>query len=184
MENHPPPKPTTVKKIAATEFAKQFLDGGQPDVIDVRTQAEFRGLYLPGTLCAPMHELDADKLRAERAGKIDRPLFVLCERGGRSQRAAEQLAQAGVPDVVYVEGGIIACREAGLPVIKGENVISIERQVRIIAGALVFSGTVLGVLVHPGFLILPGFIGAGLLFAGITDTCGMAMLLARMPWNR
>jgi hypothetical protein len=62
--------------------------------------------------------------------------------------------------------------------------MSLERQVRIAAGSLVVLGTVLGAFVHPAFLGLPAFVGAGLIFAGVTDTCGMGMLLARMPWNR
>ena len=86
---------------------------------------------------------------------------------------------------VLIEGGILAWEEAGLPAVYGERkVISLERQVRIAAGALVLTGVLLGWLVHPAWLGLAGFVGAGLMFAGITDTCGMAMLLARMPWNR
>jgi hypothetical protein len=86
--------------------------------------------------------------------------------------------------VVNVEGGTQAWDQAGLPVIRGEKTISLERQVRIAAGLLVVSGTALGAFVHPYFLGLAAFVGAGLVFAGITDTCGMGMILARMPWNQ
>ena len=92
--------------------------------------------------------------------------------------------QAGYPNVVNVEGGTQACVSAGLPVVRGKKAISLERQVRIAAGSLVLIGAVLAWLVHPAFIGLSAFVGAGLVFAGITDTCGMGMLLARMPWNQ
>ena len=86
--------------------------------------------------------------------------------------------------MVNVEGGTLACEQAGLPVERGRKTMSLERQVRITAGSLVVIGTVLGRFVHPGFYGLSAFVGAGLVFAGVTDTCGMGMLLARMPWNQ
>ena len=87
-------------------------------------------------------------------------------------------------NVVNVEGGTLACEAAGLPVVRGKKAISLERQVRIAAGFLVLVGAVLALTVHPYFAGLSAFVGAGLMFAGITDTCGMGMLLARMPWNQ
>jgi len=84
-----------------------------------------------------------------------------------------------------VTGGTAACATAGLPLDKISNgVISIERQVRIAAGTLVFGGVLLGANVHQGFYGLSGFIGFGLIFAGVTDWCGMGLLIARAPWNR
>ncbi|MBO0696981.1 MAG: DUF2892 domain-containing protein, partial [Zavarzinella sp.] len=94
------------------------------------------------------------------------------------------LLAAGCPDVMNVEGGTAAWAAAGLPVVRGRKAVSLERQVRIAAGLLVVLGAVLGWLVHPAFVGLSAFVGAGLVFAGVTDTCGMGMLLARMPWNR
>ena len=91
---------------------------------------------------------------------------------------------AGFTNIVNVEGGTLACVEHGLPVVRGNKMVSLERQVRIAAGLLVLVGALLGWLVHPALHGLSAFIGAGLLFAGITDTCGMGMLLARMPWNQ
>ena len=91
---------------------------------------------------------------------------------------------AGFSNVVNVEGGTQAWDGAGLPVIRGKKSMSLERQVRIAAGFLVVLGTILGWLVHPGFYGISAFVGAGLVFAGITDTCGMGMVLAKMPWNQ
>jgi rhodanese-related sulfurtransferase len=95
-----------------------------------------------------------------------------------------RLVAAGVANVVNIEGGTLAWEEAGLPVVRGQKMMSLERQVRIAAGALVLIGVILGWLVDPTFAGLAAFVGAGLVFAGLTDTCGMGMLLARMPWNR
>ena len=83
-----------------------------------------------------------------------------------------------------MEGGTLACEAANLPVVRGQKAISLERQVRIAAGSLVLIGAILGFWVDPYWIALAAFVGAGLIFAGITDTCGMAMLLARMPWNQ
>ncbi len=86
--------------------------------------------------------------------------------------------------MVNVEGGTQAWDQAGLPVVRGQQAMSLERQVRIAAGSLVVLGSALGAFVSPYWIGLAAFVGAGLVFAGITDTCGMGMLLARMPWNK
>jgi rhodanese-related sulfurtransferase len=109
----------------------------------------------------------------------------MCQSGTRARSAIAQLEKAGFPGCMLVEGGMAAWVSAGLPVQRAEtSVISLERQVRIAAGLLVLCGTVAAAFLHPAFLVIPGFVGAGLMFAGITDKCGMAMLLARMPWNQ
>lgn len=110
-------------------------------------------------------------------------VHLLCKSGARAAMAAQQLAAAGCPCVV-VEGGTDAWAGAGLPVVRGKRAVSLERQVRIVAGLLVLTGVVLGYTVHPYAFGLAGLVGAGLAIAGITDTCLMGMLLARMPWNR
>ncbi len=119
-----------------------------------------------------------------RDGSAQEPLYVICRSGGRGRQACEKFLQAGFSNVVNVEGGTTACVEAGLPVVRGRKAISLERQVRIAAGSLVLLGAVLGWFVHPALVGLSAFVGAGLMFAGITDTCGMGMILARMPWNQ
>ena len=98
--------------------------------------------------------------------------------------AASKLRNAGIESVTVLEGGIQAWEEAGLPVLRGQATVSLERQVRIAAGTLVAAGSLSAYFVSPVWLILPGFVGCGLVFAGITDTCGMALLLAHMPWNK
>ena len=108
---------------------------------------------------------------------------MICHTGGRGKQACEKFAKAGFANVINVDGGTLACESTSLPLVRGHKVMSLERQVRIAAGSLVLLGIVLGVFVHPYLLGLSVFVGAGLVFAGVTDTCGMGMLLARMPWN-
>ncbi len=109
----------------------------------------------------------------------------MCRSGNRARQGAEKLAGKGFTGVHVIEGGMQAWSKAGLPVVKGESKIwSLERQVRFAAGLLVLAGVILAFAVHPYFALLSGFIGAGLVFAAVTDTCGMAMMLAKMPWNQ
>jgi rhodanese-related sulfurtransferase len=119
-----------------------------------------------------------------RNGSATEPLYFICRSGSRGEQACEKFLRAGFPNVVNIEGGTVACEQAGLSVVRGSKAISLERQVRIAAGSLVFLGAALGWLVHPAFIWLSAFVGAGLVFAGVTNTCGMGMFLARMPWNQ
>ena len=114
----------------------------------------------------------------------DQEIHVICQSGGRSMKVCQKLESAGFEKVVNVEGGTSAWDGAGLPVIAGKKAISLERQVRIAAGALVVIGAVVGHFYNPAGYGLSAFVGAGLVFAGVTDTCGMGMIIAKMPWNR
>lgn len=154
------------------------------ELIDVRTPVEYRELHVEFARNVPLDQLDPQAIQAERNGNHQRPLYVVCRSGSRGKQACEKLLAAGMANVVNVEGGTLACETAGLPVVRGQKTMSLERQVRIAAGTLVFTGAALGFWVHPYFIGLAAFVGAGLVFAGITDTCGMGMMLARMPWNQ
>ena len=172
---------TAIKTITPEELQRRIDAGGRVDLIDVRTPAEFRELHAESARSAPLDALDPSSVAATRAGG---PLYVICRSGSRARRACEQLTGAGLLDVVHVEGGTLAWASEGLPIVRGPKAISLERQVRIASGSLVLLGAALGALVHPGFIGIAAFVGAGLVFAGLSDTCGMGMLLARMPWNR
>jgi hypothetical protein len=126
----------------------------------------------------------AAEMPADRTTGARQPLYVICRSGSRGKQACEKLVAAGHANVINVEGGTQAWEAAGLPVVRGQKGISLERQVRIAAGSLVLVGALLGYFAHPYWIALAAFVGAGLVFAGITDTCGMGMLLARMPWNQ
>lgn len=158
--------------------------GKKFELIDVRTPAEFRALHAEPAQNYPLDELHGPKLRdlADRAAR--HTLYLICQKGGRGRTACEQLRACGANNVANVEGGTLAWEAAGLPVVRGQQSMSLERQVRIAAGSLVLLGAVLAWLVHPAFIGLSAFIGAGLVFSGVTDTCGMGLVLAKMPWNR
>ncbi len=152
-------------------------------VLDVRTPSEFSARRAAGARNIPLDAIPAT-IAGEKLPK-DATICVLCEKGGRAAIAAEHLLKSGHRNVHVVSGGTEAWALEGLPVEgTGRKAISIERQVRIGAGGLVLLGVILGFLVNPGFFALSAFIGAGLVFAGITDWCGMGLLLARAPWNR
>jgi rhodanese-related sulfurtransferase len=174
----------SVTTITPRQLAELCKSGGSLDLIDVRTPVEFREIHVEGARNLPLDRLDPAAILQARPGPHDRPLYVICRSGSRGRQACEKLQAAGVTNVVNVEGGTLACVESGLPVVRGQKTISLERQVRIAAGLLVLLGAVLGWLVHPAFVGLAAFVGAGLVFAGITDTCGMGLVLARMPWNQ
>lgn len=166
----------TVPTVTPRRLAELRAAGDAAELIDVRTPVEFREVHADGARNVPLDRLDPVGVRG--------PVYVICKSGGRGRQACERLLAAGVEGVVNVEGGTQAWADAGLPVVRGRKAVSLERQVRIAAGALVLLGVALGWLVEPAFLGLAAFVGAGLVFAGVTDTCGMGMVLARMPWNR
>ncbi|PUA30367.1 MAG: hypothetical protein B0W54_07665 [Cellvibrio sp. 79] len=155
-------------------------------ILDVRTAAEVKASSLPGSLHIPLHELTTERLQQEISsnGKNGNPIYLLCQGGKRAEMAAGQLQGKIDAELIVIEGGINAIKAAGIPLNQGKGAISLERQVRIVAGFLVLLGVILGFQVNSGFFGLSGFVGAGLMFAGITDTCMMGLLLARMPWNR
>jgi rhodanese-related sulfurtransferase len=155
-----------------------------PALLDVRTPAEHAQIHVPGVHLVPLDRLDATELEGVAGFSKQTPLFILCHSGGRAKQAAEKLSRAGYQDCVVVEGGTSAWAASGLPVVRGTSkVIALERQVRIAAGAMVLSGVLLSQFVNPAFIWLAGFVGGGLIFAGITDWCGMGILISKMPWN-
>lgn len=170
-----------MKTIAPAELQKLLTAQPALPVIDVRTQVEFGEVHVPQAQNIPLDELAPGSLPLSK----DQPVYLLCRSGQRATKAAAKFARDGFTQPVVVEGGTLAWIAANLPVTRGSvKVISLERQVRIAAGSLVLTGVLLGYFVHRGFYGLAGFVGAGLVFAGVTDFCGMGLLLAKLPWNR
>ena len=174
----------SVPTVSPQRLGELCRVGGKIDLIDVRTPVEFRELHAAGARNVPLDRLDPAAAIRDRNGPPDDPVYVICRSGSRGRQACEKFQAAGFTNVVNVEGGTLAWAECGLPVVRGRKAVSLERQVRIAAGLLVLLGALLGWLAHPAFVALSAFVGAGLVFAGVTDTCGMGLLLARMPWNR
>lgn len=160
----------------------ELIQAGTPiELIDVRTPVEYREVHVACARNVPLDQLDPAALLAGRTGQG--PLYVICKSGSRGNQACQKLVGAGGVNIVNVEGGTSAWDQTGLPVVRGKKAISLERQVRIAAGVLVLVGVGLSFVNH-WFIGLSAFVGAGLVFAGVTDTCGMGMILARMPWNQ
>jgi rhodanese-related sulfurtransferase len=168
-----------MKTITAWEL-KKTMDKNDIVLIDVREPAEHRSERIEGGRLIPLGDISAEQLPSSKK------IAVYCRSGKRSADACEKLLTRNPSlDVVSLEGGIMSWIQAGFKVKKsGSMILPLDRQTQIAAGFIAFSGTILGALIHPAFYILPGFIAAGLVFSGITGWCGMAKLLAKMPWNQ
>lgn len=174
-----------MKSIAPAELHTLLAQEPGLTLIDVRTPVEFAEVHVAQARNVPLDRLDPKTLLDSGQLDVKRPVYLICRTGARAEKAAAALGAAGITNAVVVAGGTVGWIDAGHPVERGTfKVISLERQVRIAAGSLVFTGVILGWQVHPGFYGLSGFVGAGLVFAGITDFCGMGLLLARAPWNQ
>lgn len=155
---------------------------GDARLLDVRTPGEHESVHVGGSYNVPLDTLKEHgaEIRAHVAG----PVVLICQSGQRARRAEEALRAAGMPNLHVLDGGVTGWIAAGKPVVRGAERLSLERQVRITAGSLAATGGLLALAVNPLFAIVPTFIGGGLVFAGVTNWCGMAMVLARLPYNR
>jgi rhodanese-related sulfurtransferase len=170
--------------VTAQELQRRLAAGQAACLLDVRTPGEYAAAHVPGTRLIPLDELDAAAFCRERNGD-NSPVYVLCQNGGRARRAIAKLERSRVDGCVLVEGGTQAWIEAGLPINRGQSqVLSPMRQVQIIVGLLSAIGGLLALTVDKLFAIIPLLVGSGLLFAGLTGLCGLALLLAKMPWNK
>ena len=154
---------------------------GEAIILDVRTAGEYQAERIEGTANIPLDEINRhlDNLRGYKH------VYVHCASGNRSNQACQKLDTLGLDNIVNVEGGINAWKQAGFPVYRSTRAtLPIPQQVHVAAGSLVLTGVVLGTLVNPVFYGISAFVGAGLTFAGLSGTCMMGLLLARMPWNR
>lgn len=165
--------------VIPPQTAHKLVQEQHAVLIDVREPDEFRSLRIPSALLQPLSVLDI----LPEDGNMDRPAVYFCRSGKRTTAAMEKLDQRGHAATYVIDGGILAWRQSGLPVQSAAVPPALERQVRGIAGGLVLLFVLLGQK-WPFFQILAGFTGAGLLFSGLSGTCGLAILLRRMPWNR
>lgn len=154
-------------------------------LIDVCTPGEFHQVHVKNAINMPLDQLSPTEIFQQGTLNTESPIYILCHSGQRASRAAEKFSKEGYANIFVVEGGTSACVKDHLACVRGKSsVISLERQVRIVAGSLVLIGVLLGFVINRGFFGISAFVGAGLIFAGITDWCGMGMLLARAPWNK
>ncbi|MYU24093.1 rhodanese-like domain-containing protein [Streptomyces sp. SID8352] len=170
---------TPVFTPAALQHLIETGDG--PRLIDVRTSGEFETGHIPGA-----HNVPLDTLREHRAelrGHLDEDVVLVCRAGSRAAQAEEALAEAGLPNLRVLDGGMMAWEASGAPVDRGRQSWALERQVRLVAGSIVLVSGVVGFFV-PGVHLIGTAIGAGLTFAALSDTCALGMMLSKLPYNR
>jgi rhodanese-related sulfurtransferase len=167
--------------VRAAELDAFRRAGHAVTIVDVRAPAEMAAVHLPGSYNVPLDQLAEHRDEFHAMGG---PIVLVCRSGMRARQAEALLRAAGVPRLHVLDGGVVGWEQAGLAVVRGRQVWSLERQVRAIAGALVLIGVLGSLLVWQPLLYLALFVGAGLLFAGLTDTCLLGLLLLRLPYNR
>ena len=173
--------------ISPEELRALQMQGHETAVFDVRTPAEYRAGHAPGATLLPLDEINADTVAAHDqfmgTASAER-CYLLCRSGSRAEQAAQRLSHYGIKNLTLVAGGMEAWEKAGLPTQSCGKAISLERQVQIAIGSLLLAKVVFGFTVHELFFAATALIGAGLIVAGTTRWCGMARLIARLPWNR
>lgn len=150
-------------------------------VLDVRPPAEFESVHIPGSFNLPLDRLPEHVASIESAA--GEPVVLVCRSGQRAQQAERQLVACALPGLAVLDGGLAAWEQAGLPVVRGEQTWSLERQVRGVAGALVL-GSLLGSLKWRPLAAVAAGVGSGLLFSAVSNTCMMANVLAKLPYNQ
>lgn len=163
---------------------QRLMASGPVQLLDVRTSGEFAAAHVPGATLVPLDDLDPAAF-LQQAGPECGPIYVICQSGTRARKAIEKFRRVGFDRCVLVEGGTQAWIDAGLPVVRGASkTLPLMRQVQLTVGAISAAGAALALLVDVRFAIIPVIMGCGLAFAGLTGTCGLGLLLAKLPWNR
>ncbi|MFE4589603.1 rhodanese-like domain-containing protein [Streptomyces laurentii] len=165
--------PAALQRLLAT--------GPAPRLLDVRTPGEFQTSHIPGAYNVPLDTLREH--RAEILAHLDEDVVLVCRSGGRAAQAGEALAEAGLPNLRVLDGGMMAWEMAGAPVNQGPKRWDLERQVRLVAGSIVLTSGIAGLFVRRAHLVGTA-VGAGLTFAALSNTCAMGMMLSKLPYNR
>jgi len=171
----------TMQQICSVKELKSKIDNGGAQVLDVREYSEYQAERLGNSILVSISQFDKFISRVD----LKRDVFVLCDTGSRAKKAFSRLIDLGCEKAIMVDGGLKAWKKAGYSTERFDTKVwSMERQVRCTAGGMILLGILLAVTAHPFFLGIAVFVGAGLIFSAVTDTCGMAMILGRMPWNK
>lgn len=168
--------------IRPAELRELLAEHPEIRLLDVRTPGEYETVHIRGAYNVPLDRLGEHG--TEIRTNVAEPVVLVCQSGQRARKAEEALKGAGMPNLHVLDGGVNGWVAAGNPVVRSAERLSLERQVRIAAGSLAALGGILAIVMNPLFALVPAFVGSGLVFAGITNTCGMALVLARLPYNR
>jgi glyoxylase-like metal-dependent hydrolase (beta-lactamase superfamily II)/rhodanese-related sulfurtransferase len=172
---------TSLEMISPRDTLSLLKQDPNAKIMDVRSAFEFSQMHIEPSVNIPIDMLSA---KINELSQSKQSYLVLCHTGNRAAMAADMLMQSGIHTVKVIEGGIVRWQNEKLPVIKGQGGISLERQVRIIAGSLVLLGIIMSWLLHWAFIFIPVFVSCGLVYAGLTDNCLMGMLLMKLPYNK
>lgn len=172
---------STMESISPALLEECFRSGKSVELIDVSSPAEFEEVHVSSARNLPIGSTQLIQFMELRKVDCENRLYVMCRGGVRSVKVCKQYPSA---NLVNVEGGTKNWLEQGLPAVRNTDTFSVQRQVQIAAGALALTGSLLAAFVHPYFVCVPAIVGSGLLTAGLTNTCGMAMFLVKMPWNQ
>jgi rhodanese-related sulfurtransferase len=168
--------------LRADELEALLAGNSRVRLLDVRTPGEFESGHIAGSYNVPLDTLGE---HGRELSEVDDPVVLVCRGGTRARQAEQVLRQSGMSRLHVLEGGVAAWQQVGGALRRTGRVRwALERQVRLAAGLLVLTSVVASVLVAPQLVWIAGFVGAGLTFAAVTDRCGMAMLLAKLPYNR
>ena len=184
-EREPATERTQIPSITPKDLYRRWSRGEKVEIIDVRFAISFAEVHVPNATSVPFETLDPHEVMARRQSSKNDPLYIICQIGVRSLDAAERFMEAGFTNVVNVEGGTRDWQDEGLPVVhERQRGLPLRRQVQLTAGSLVVAGSVVGLLLNPVFIGIATAVGAGLIYTAATDNCAMAIVLAKMPWNR
>ena len=171
----------SINNVTAPTIA-QWIANGEAVVFDVREPAEFASERIEGAISTPLSKITCASLSVAQGKKA----VIHCRSGKRGMSACKKLTTENPAlEVYHLEGGLIAWKEAKLPVLTSSiKVLPLDRQGQLTVGLIVLIASLLAYFVSPMFFLLTGFIGVGLAFAGLTGFCGLALVMARMPWNQ
>ena len=168
--------------LTPLELVALLWERPEARLLDVRTPGEFEAEHIAGAYNVPLDTLGEHG--AEIRAAVAEPVVLICRSGQRARKAEQALNSAGMFNLHVLDGGMTDWTAAGIPVRRPAPRMTLERQVRITAGALAAAGGFLALFANPLFALLPAVVGSGLVFAGVTDTCTMGMLLAKLPYNQ
>lgn len=175
------PQPTTTAAIDPSELVRMRAADPAVHVIDVRTPGEFETGHIEGAYNVPLDLLGE---HAHDLAALDHHVVLVCQSGARATKALDQLVAAGKSNLRLLQGGMTAWTASGGHVARTNATRwPMERQVRLVAGSMVLTSIVASIG-FPPVRYVAGLVGAGLTFAAVTDTCGMGMVLAKLPYNR